>query len=178
MLSRDVSLPARHLPAARLTALGAALCVALGAACARQPITVVRSDLLRAIPRLQRDGRAEVPVRGGGTYLLSAQRRLTVPFSSCALLGHLCSEEQRTLTVAQLLEGCPVVAPFAGAAPVASERCLLLQSSATSYTVDTRLRSTVTGSDVWAAVGGAVLLVGVLSLLGYIIECAEPDDGC
>lgn len=143
----------------------------------RQPVTILRSDVLRAIPELRRTGMATVPASNGATHRLWLRQLLTIPLPSCPGPEEPCKEEPRLVTVRDLIATCPAVAPFPSAAPRAAQTCLLLQSKS-HITVDTRLRSRVSGAAVLGALGGVVLVVGALLAIGYIVDCAEPDDGC
>jgi len=137
----------------------------LGAACTRQHVTIAPRVLLNHVGELREHGHADVELSPSGT------RRVTPRDTFDVRVGN----DVRKLRVAELMTGCPNVAPFAGDHHVREQQCLLLETTA-PLPVETRLRP---DRDTWKVVAGAVAVVLVVGVVvGYVQACKEPDDGC
>jgi hypothetical protein len=154
----------------------AALLAALGASCTRQAVTIEPRYVFRGVPELRSTGTTALDVSPDGTHEFRTDDVLEVAFRKCEAFGLLCRDEPKKLTVAQLIENCPDVAPFREDSYRRDRPCALLDTSSKAITVDTRLRP---DWDIYKVIGGALLVALVLGVVvGYVAECADPHDSC
>jgi hypothetical protein len=152
----------------RTLILAAALGCAVG--CVRKPIYVAPADVHDQLAALRRQGHAEVETTPSGSFELHMDQRVEVRVPHGGLIGRFIRDSQ-TLTVAELIDHCPVEAIIL--AEHRRETCVLQEVSA-PFQVGTRLRP---DGELWGMVGtGAVGAGGILGLGYCASECFSPWD--
>jgi hypothetical protein len=150
---------------------------ALLGACTTQLYTVPPRRLIDHHRELREHGHARVPVDPEGTREIAMEDRFTVRFERERAWGLYTDEHERTLTVRELLAGCPDAQPFRGHEHT---RCPAIDTVTTRLVVDQARRVD------WPLVGkvllaplGLVPIVLIMAALSWMDdECREPGKNC
>ncbi|HET6613183.1 MAG TPA: hypothetical protein VFG83_14395, partial [Kofleriaceae bacterium] len=87
------------------------------------------------------------------------------------LFGLVCDDNKRTVTIAQLIENCPDVAPFREDTYRPDPPCLLLSTTSEKIEVESHLRPNWL---FWETMGGAVVAVAIF---GVVLGLVDPEPG-
>ncbi len=140
---------------------GLALLLLVG--CVTEQVSVTPRELLHRVRELRITGHAHVSVGNGDTYDLSADRVFDVTLH----------DKPATITLRQMIDGCPEIVPFAGQ-PGSPTRCLLLDTTVERFRIDTRHH---VNWEIFEVFGGALLVTATLGAIAGLV-CHASASGC